>query len=238
VHEQIRAWVKPIFLKDRFFIVKKRNTIIDRLILLEMKWGSKVVGEQRGKIMFIVILGMLIVAGSFYSFWQKTSVSESTSSGEALAKGAKGVEEKTSEIIVYISGAVNKPGVVKLPNNARVIDLVTIAGGLAPEADVSKINMAQLLKDGMHINVVAKSVVLGGGEVLVNAGKVKVNTKININTADKSELDTLPGIGPSLAERILEYRQTNGGFTDIEELKKVTGIGPSKFDKIKEKVTL
>jgi len=197
--------------------------------------GDNVVGEQRKKIIFIVILGILIVIGSFYSFWQKTAVSESTSSGEVLAKGA---EEKAREMIVYISGAVNKPGVFKVFHNARVIDLVTMAGGLTQDADVSKINMALLVKDGMHIHVVAKPVVQSGGELFVNASKVKVNSKININTADKNELDTLPGVGPSLAERILEYRQTNGSFSDIEDLKKVTGIGPSKFEKIKDKVTL
>jgi len=200
--------------------------------------GGKVVSEQRGKIIFIVILAMLIVTGSFYSFWQKTSVSESTSSGEVLAKGAKTAEEKVSESIVYISGAVNKPGVFKVSHNARVIDLVTMAGGLAPEADVSKINMAQLVKDGMHIHVVAKSVAVEGENIGGNSIKVKAGTKVNINTADKSELDALPGVGPSLAERILEYRQTNGSFSDIEELKKVTGIGPSKFEKLKDKVTL
>jgi len=196
------------------------------------------VGEQRGKVIFIVVLAILIVTGSFYSFWQKNSVNESTSSGDALVKGAKVAEEKTSEIIVYISGAVNKPGVFKLFNNARVIDLVTMAGGLAPEADVSKINMAQLVKDGMHINVVARPVMLGGGDILVNAGKAKASNKININTADKSDLDALPGVGPSLAERIMEYRQANGTFSDINELKKVQGIGPSKFEKMKDKITL
>ena len=195
-------------------------------------------GEKRGKIMFIVLLGLVIVIGSFYSFWQKTAVSESTSSGDVLAKGARVTEEKSSEIVVYISGAVNKPGVFKMPNHARVIDLVTAAGGLALEADVSKINMAQLVKDGMHIHVAARPVVLSGGDTLAAVSKGKVDTKININTADKNELDALPGIGPSLAERILEYRQANGSFSDIDELKKVTGIGPSKFEKLKDKITL
>ena len=195
-------------------------------------------GEQRGKIMFIVILAIVIVTGSFYSFWQKNSVSESTSSEEALAKGAKVTDEKTSELIVYISGAVNRPGVFKIPHNGRVIDLVAMAGGLTVEADVSAINMAQLIKDGMHVHVVARPVVLSGGDIAVNPSKGKTNAKININTAAKSELDELPGVGPSLAERIVEYRQTNGSFNDIDELKKVTGIGPSKFEKIKDKVTI
>jgi len=194
--------------------------------------------EQRGRIVFIVIVAILIVVGSFYSFWRKTSVSESTSSSETSLKGAKATEEKTSEIIVYISGAVNKPGVFKMFNNARVMDLVTMAGGLAPEADVSKINMAQPIKDGMHINVIAKPILVGGGEPVVSAGKVKGSIKISINMADKSELDALPGIGPSLADRIMEYRQANGSFSDINELRKVPGISQSKFEKIKDKITL
>jgi len=200
--------------------------------------GGSVVGEQRGRMIFIVILAILIVVGSFYSFWRKNSVSESISSGETLPKEVKIAEEKTREIIVYISGAVNKPGVFKMFNNARVMDLVTMAGGLAPEADVSKINMALPIKDGMHINVVAKPVLVGAGEGLVSTSKVKGSTKISINMADKSELDILPGIGPSLADRIMEYRQANGAFSDINELKKVPGISQSKFDKIKDKITL
>ena len=195
-------------------------------------------GEQRGRMIFIVILAILIVVGSFYSFWRKNSVSESISSGETLPKEVKIAEEKTREIIVYISGAVNKPGVFKMFNNARVMDLVTMAGGLAPEADVSKINMALPIKDGMHVNVVAKPVLVGGGEVLVSTSKVKGSTKISINMADKSELDALPGIGPSLADRIMEYRQAYGSFSDINELRKVPGISQSKFDKIKDKITL
>jgi len=229
---------KSDLFKRSDFYCKKKEYYVWLTNVRQHQMGGNVVGEQRGKIIFIVILGILIVAGSFYSFWQKTAVSESTSSGETLAKGAKVAEEQTREIIVYISGAVNKPGVFKVPHNGRVIDLVTMAGGLAPEADVSKINMAQLVKDGMHINVVARPVVVGPGDIVANGIKVKVSTKININTADKSELDALPGIGPSLAERIMEYRQTNGSFSDIDELKKVPGIGSSKFEKMKDKITI
>ena len=195
-------------------------------------------GENSKKIVFIIFLAIMIVLGSFYSFWQKNSVNESVSTGEVLPKESKVVVEKSSEIIVYISGAVNKPGVFKLPNHARVIELVTLAGGLALEADVSRINLAEIVKDGMHIHVAAKTVVQGVTDVGNQSGKAKVDGKININRADKNELDQLPGVGPALAERIIEYRQTNGNFNDIEELKKVPGIGPSKFEKLKEKIIL
>ena len=187
-----------------------------------------------------MILACLIVAGSFYSFWQKTSVVENASSGEVSAKGANNIEEKSNEMVVYISGAVYKPGVFELSANARVFDAVVMAGGLTPDADVAKINMAQRLKDGMHIHVETRSSLQeqGVGEIKRSVSKIKSGSKININTADKSQLDTLPGVGPALAERIVEYRQTNGGFNDIEELKKVSGFGPSKFEKVKDKVTI
>lgn len=195
--------------------------------------------EQNGKkISFIIGLAILIVAGSFYSFWQKNSVNDSVSTTDVIVKESKAKEEKSSEIVVYISGAVNRPGVFKLSNHARMTELVTLAGGLTLEADVSKINLAQLLKDGMHVHVAAMNVIQGGGNGPYNSVKSNTNTQVNINTADKNELDSLPGVGPALAERILEYRQTNGTFNDLEELKKVPGIGLSKFEKLKEKITL
>ncbi len=193
---------------------------------------------QRNKLLFIVMLAVLIVAGSFYSFWQKGSVSDSTSSSEAIAKNPSISEEKSSEIFVYISGAVHKPGVFKAPSNARVFDIVAMAGGLTVEADVAKTNLAQSVKDGMHIHVVDKPLISNDNTMTAGSGKAKIGNKVNINHANKSELDTLPGVGPALAERIIEYRQTNGSFRDIDELKSIPGIGSSKYEKIKEKISI
>ncbi|GMB00790.1 ComEA family DNA-binding protein [Pelosinus sp. IPA-1] len=195
--------------------------------------------EQRNKLLFIVMLAVLIVAGSFYSFWQKSSISASTSSSEALAKSAPISEEKNSEIFVYISGAVHNPGVFKASQNARVFDIVAMAGGLTSDADVTKINMAQSVKDGAHLHVVERAIVQGNNVAAgLNKSKVGGSNTVNINTAEKNELDALPGVGPALAERIIEYRQTNGSFKDIDELKKVPGIGSSKFEKMKEKISI
>jgi competence protein ComEA len=195
--------------------------------------------EQRNKLLFIVMLAVLIVAGSFYSFWQKNSISASTSSSEALAKSAPIIEEKTSEIFVYISGAVHNPGVFKASQNARVFDIVAMAGGLTSDADVTKINMAQSVKDGAHLHVAERAIVQGNNVAAgLNKSKVGGSNTVNINTAEKNELDALPGVGPALAERIIEYRQTNGSFKDIDELKKVPGIGSSKFEKMKEKISI
>lgn len=193
--------------------------------------------EQKNKLLFIVILAVLIVAGSFYSFWQKSSIQESVSASDIVAKNTHVSEEKGSEIFVYLSGAVYKPGVFKAPSNARVFDIVAMAGGLTPEADVAKINMAQSVKDGMHIHVVEIATAKSSG-MTANSSKTNTGNKVSINTADKNELDGLPGVGPALAERIIEYRQANGSFSDIDELKKVPGIGSSKFEKMKDKITI
>jgi competence protein ComEA len=193
--------------------------------------------EQKNKLLFIVMLAILIVAGSFYNFWQKSSVHESVASNEVVAKTISVSEEKNSEIYVYISGAVHKPGVFKTLPNARVFDIVAMAGGLTSEADVSKINMAQSIKDGMHIHVI-ETAAAQSNSTTTKSNKIKTDNKVNINSAEKSELDALPGVGPALAERIIEYRQTNGSFGDIDELKKVPGIGSSKFEKLKEKITI
>jgi len=193
--------------------------------------------EQRNKLLFIVMLAILIVAGSFYSFWQKNTVAEVVSSDDVAAKNDFRQPEQSDEIFVYISGAVNKPGVFKASPNARVFDIVAMAGGLTDEADRAKTNLAQSIKDGMHIHVVDKLPVSNELSATTGTTKTKVGNKVNINHADKSELDTLPGVGPALAERIIEYRQTNGSFTSIDELKNVPGIGSSKFEKMKEKIT-
>lgn len=201
----------------------------------------EMVEQQRQKIILIVVLALLIVVGSFYSFWQKNPVSDSMTSGEVLAKSVKNAEEKPNEIMAYVSGAVYQPGVFKLPHNARVIDLINRAGGLTLDADGEKINMAQLVKDGMHVNVVSKVPSASssiGGNAPVITGKTPGGNIVNINTADKNALDTLPGVGPALAERIIEYRQANGSFSEIEGLRKVSGFGGSKFEKVKDKITI
>ncbi len=193
--------------------------------------------EQKNRLLFIVMLAILIVAGSFYSFWQKNTVVEVASSPESIsAKNDFHQPEQTDEIIVYISGAVHKPGVFKAAGTARVFDIVEMAGGLTAEADRAKINLAQNIKDGMHIHVMDKLPVSNEHSEVTGTSKAKGDKKVNINHADKSELDTLPGVGPALAERIIEYRQKNGSFTNIDELRNVPGVGASKFEKMKEKI--
>jgi competence protein ComEA len=136
------------------------------------------------------------------------------------------------EIFVDVAGAVNKPGVYSLSGKSRVIDAIKAAGDSAPGADLSTINLARIVSDGEQIYVDSASTYRSSGSVKKN---VRVGP-INLNRATKSQLDTLDGIGPVIAQRIIDYRKVNGPFLTIDDIQKVSGIGTAKFAQIKSKI--
>ncbi|MFO7152262.1 MAG: helix-hairpin-helix domain-containing protein [Bacillota bacterium] len=144
-------------------------------------------------------------------------------SGEVLEK---------ARIVVHVAGAVKNPGVYELEEGSRVIDAVEAAGGYMPEADVSGINLAKKLQDEDKIYVPEQGEVPGTGD----ASGSSSDGRVNINTADLQELDKLPGIGPALAQRIIDYRNQHGPFKSVEELKNVSGIGEKRFEELKNLV--
>lgn len=136
------------------------------------------------------------------------------------------------EIFVDVTGAVNTPGVYTLAASSRVIDAIKAAGGSAAGADLSTINLARVLADGEQIYVDA---------AVANSRGVRISTPkrsgpININRATVSDFDSLDGIGPVIARRIVEYRKIHGPFITVEDLQKVSGIGDAKFAQIKNKI--
>jgi competence protein ComEA len=138
------------------------------------------------------------------------------------------------EIFVDVTGAVNNPGVYTLTGKSRVIDAIKAAGDSAPGADLSTINLARVLNDGEQIYV---------DSTIINSAGVRVSKKlpsgpININRATARQLDSLDGIGPVIAARIVEYRKVNGSFLSVDDLQKVSGIGAAKFAQIKAKVRI
>ena len=140
-------------------------------------------------------------------------------------------------INVYVTGAVKNPDVYALPLNSIVKEAVLAAGGATEDADLDRINLAAKLVDQMQIYVPRK----GEGQLPVPPDGSAPNTaddKININTASVEELDKLPGIGPSLAGAIIDYRTKNGPFQQIEEINDVKGIGDALFEKIKDQITV
>jgi competence protein ComEA len=143
------------------------------------------------------------------------------------------------ELVIDVSGAVKKPGVYNLPANSRVVDAIRMAGGLKISADTSDINQARLLKDGEQIYVYPNSATTrysSGTSSRAQKAPVRSAGPVMINRATAKEFETLDGIGPVLASRIVSYRKTNGAFTAIEDLKKVPGIGEITFAKFKEKL--
>jgi competence protein ComEA len=131
-------------------------------------------------------------------------------------------------VTAHVTGAVTSPGLYQLPKGSRVNDFIEAAGGFLPEADTSYINLAALVEDGeqIHVPALLPGLTIGGSGLLVN-----------INTATVDELIGLPGVGPTLAERIVAYRQQYGFFTIVDDLKNVPGIGESLFEEIKNSIT-
>jgi competence protein ComEA len=143
-----------------------------------------------------------------------------------------------ASIIVDVRGAVNKPGVYTLPVGSRMQDVLTLAGDVTSSADTRPLNLARRLNDGEQIYVplvgeATPAPIPVTGKAAPTAPK-PASGKINLNTATLAELDTLPGIGPAIAQRILDYRAQNGDFKTIDDLKKVRGIGDALFNQIKD----
>lgn len=152
-------------------------------------------------------------------------------------------------VVVHITGSVKNPGIVKLSEGSRIEDAIQAAGGLTENADISKVNLAYVLDDGIKIKIPSITDDDIGDEDIINeesgeniiendTTSSKNNKSININKATETELETLPGIGASLASRIVEYRKQNGNFSSIEDIKNVSGIGDSKYLNIKDFITV
>lgn len=191
-----------------------------------------------GSIIIVVIFVLFLFIG--YGISKPKQINEN----EIFEESNNNVyEEKQNDITVEIKGEVKKPGVYELKEGSRIKDLVAEAGGYTELADTDNIIQVTPLKDSDCVIILKK------GEENSNNAQNSIrlsesgiqksgDDKININNATKEELETLQGIGPVTADKIINYRETNNGFKDIEELKKVGGIGDAKFDAIKDKVDI
>lgn len=156
------------------------------------------------------------------------------------------ITPKVETYYVHICGAVKKPGVYEVSSGARIFEIVEMAGGFTKEADEDYINQAASIEDGQQVYIPTKEEVLNGEfgdkETLAGSGQIQSGTdnsgKININTATKDELCTLPGIGDAKADSIINYRTDHGKFQNIEELKEINGIKDAVYNKIKDKIVV
>jgi competence protein ComEA len=141
-------------------------------------------------------------------------------------------------IVVSVLGRVHRPGLVRLPHGSRVADAIEAAGGVLPGTDLGYLNLARKVVDGelLAIGVSPPPAAPGTGPATGAAGVP--GGPVNLNTATAAELDTLPGVGPVLAQRIIDHRTRTGGFRSVEELRKVEGVGDARFEQLKDLVTV
>jgi competence protein ComEA len=170
-----------------------------------------------------------------------TPVEQTLPMASASASSASGVTTTTiaAEVVVHAAGAVVAPGLYRLPAGSRVADLIAAAGGLSPDADGDRVNLAAVLADGARVAVPrvgepAPAVDPSGGA----AATASASGPIDLNSATATELDALPGIGPATAKLIVDDRERNGPFHAVDDLLRVRGIGPAKLDQLRALVTV
>ena len=214
---------------------------------------------SKKKKIILMFLGIIAVIGiTYYSYTNEKNIEISQENELEVENETNeiNVDEENSEKIatikVHVSGAVKNEGVYELEEDARIADAIEKAGGVSDIANMKNVNLASKLEDGMKIyipkqgedvlennleeNSNNKETTLGGSGTNSNVENEK--EKININKATKEELDTLPGIGESTAQKIIKYREEHGSFKNIEELKEVKGIGDAKYEEIKDLVDI
>lgn len=198
----------------------------------------------------ILIIGVLAIALMVWNIYNSQNDDRAIESAEILISENNITKENKSEdeeeiIVVHITGEVKKPGVVKVKEGSRIENIIEAAGGLTENADITDVNLAYVVEDGVKIRIPSnndedaseESYITedsGKGVMITEEKQSGSSSIVNINTATQTELEELPGIGPSIATRIIEYRDQNGKFKSVDDIKNVTGIGDSKFEKIKD----
>lgn len=218
------------------------------------RWAGKLLGHKAVVVAILVVIAMasgLAMASinsrsSDVSFERSDEASSSDvrGAGDASPDDADESSAKSSaaaEAYVDVDGAVVRPGVYRLKDGARVSQAIDAAGGLTTEADVTGLNRASKITDGQKIYVPTvgeqqAAVVVGGAEsgAAATPGAGSSSGLVNINTASAAELQTLSGIGPSMAQSIIDDRSKNGPFASVDDLMRVSGIGEKKLAKIKD----
>jgi competence protein ComEA len=186
-------------------------------------------------LLIVIIIGIGIIL--YKNFNNEDNLALNSPSNFSENNIAEKIE--VPSVIIHISGAVKNPGVYQLKSTDRVVDAVKIAGGITERANPDAINLAALLKDGQKIIIpykISNQVTVESDKNIeeVYSSSSSPSDQININTADDNTLQSLPGIGPVLSKKIIDYRNQNGLFEVIDDIKDVSGIGEKKFEGIKD----
>lgn len=213
--------------------------------------------KKLNKKVILIVVAITLLIGIYYFFIKDSDYVENDIYLNTLYINKEEDNSKTEiigdkeKIVIYIAGAIKHEGIYELDENSRIADCIEKAGGPTEDANIQNINLAYVLEDGVKVYIPSKNEVNkvedetnmyvskeSGSQALSSDNVTKKSSKININTATQTDLETLPGIGPSTAVKIINYRKENGKFTCIDDIKNVSGIGDSKFLKIKEHITV
>lgn len=190
----------------------------------------------------IIVTVLCIIFGTIFSLYKaKNNITQSAPISATVKvddSASRNVikQREQSQNIVQITGAVVRPGVYSLSSSQRLVDLIKMCG-LKASADISQINLAQTLTDGSKIDV-PYMVFSYNSQPQAKGQQTKTIQKVNINTSDSAMLDSIPGVGPTTAQKIVEYRTQKGRFISIDQLAEVKGFSKKKVEKIKEYLTL
>lgn len=216
--------------------------------------------KKKQKIVIAIILGIIFI-GIYYYINTKDSellnIQEENLEIQENEEDNKKEVKNEKKIKIHISGAVNQEGIIELETDSRIADAIEKAGGVKENACMDEINLAYPLEDGMKVYIptieeqnkkeleqespveVQEQYITKSSGISIKSESVeKQSSKININTATQTELETLPGIGPSTALKIIQYRNEKGKFSTIEGIKEVSGIGENKFNQIKDLISV
>lgn len=199
-------------------------------------------GTLRG----VMALAALVIGIGLWRFWPTSPgpevAFETGSVASTVGVSADVTDAPTPPLVVHVAGCVARPGVYDLPAGARVADAVAAAGGALDGAATDSVNLARLLADGEQVYLPSEEEAAGGGPATAasagaHAGSATAGSTVNINAAGATELETLPGVGPATAQKIVDDREKNGPFAAPEDLMRVPGIGPKKFEALADLVT-
>lgn len=210
--------------------------------------------SKKQKIIFITIGTLMVTFIGYYIIQKQENYNYNEIELETVENDIEdsiNKEEKIEDtnIIVHITGEIINDGIIEIEEGSRIADVIEEAGGITEEADLSKVNLAYQVSDGQKIYIPnvneeddesqsgsEEYITNEAGDNVIIEGKGINTEKVNINTATQTELETLNGIGPSTALKIINYRNENGKFETIEDIKNVPGIGEQKFENIKEDI--
>lgn len=191
----------------------------------------------------VIFLSIIVIILIFFLIYNNHSSKYNEIMEEDFYIETNNITQETKKIILHITGEVKNPGIIEIDEGSRLIDAIEAAGGATEYADINKINLAYTVQDGQKINIpnvnsvdTSEYIIQNIGENIIIEDKKTNANLVNINTANQTELETLTGIGPSTALKIINYREQTGKFKTIEDIKNVPGIGEVKFEAIKGEI--